>query len=226
MLEIKHIVHQSETTLCIYFGDVIETELALEIAQFTELLRSQMNDLTEVIPSYTSLFIEFHILKTDARLLEKEIRELLSAFQYKHLENNHLELPIYYHPDVAPDLIDLADKNNLTIDQVVQIHSQTTYRVTSLGFAPGFAYLAGLDPRLATPRLQTPKNVAKGSLGIADHQTAIYPNASPGGWSIIGNCPASLYDLKLDPITPFKIGMTVNFKSITKEVFLEKGGII
>jgi len=224
MLEIKHIAYQSETTLCVYFGESIDIDLALEIAQFAEHLRTQVDSLLEVIPSYTSVFLEFHILKTNANLLESQIHKQLTKFEFKNNQVNHLELPIYYHPEVAPDLIDLADKNKLTVNQVVQIHSETTYTVTSLGFAPGFAYLAGLDPRLATPRLSSPKNVAQGSLGIADNQTAIYPKGSPGGWSIIGNCPVSLFDLNSNPITPFTIGMTVSFKPITREDFLEQGG--
>ena len=224
MLEVKHIDYQSETTLCVYFGDRIEIQLALEIAQLAELIRIKIDGLMEVIPSSTSLFIEFHTLQTDTKTITRKLRKTLTMFQFQRDANQHLELPIYYHPEVAPDLINLADKNNLTVDEVIQMHSDGIYTVSSLGFAPGFAYLAGIDPRLATPRLNTPKNVTKGSLGIADYQTAIYPKSSPGGWSIIGNCPVTLFDLKDTPITPFSIGMTVKFKPVTRENFLKQGG--
>ena len=224
MLDIKHIDYQSETTLCLYFSDSINTQSALEIAQFSELIRSKAPHLIEVIPSYASIFIEYNVLYSAPQQLEQHIHDLLSTFQYAPLTSSQLELPVYYHPEVAPDLTLLAEKNNLTVSEVIQIHSQATYTVSSLGFAPGFAYLAGLDPRLATPRLETPKDVAQGSLGIADHQTAIYPNSSPGGWSIIGKCPVKLFDLNNDPITPFQIGMTVKFTPITQQEFIQQGG--
>ena len=224
MLDIKHIDYQSETTLCLYFSDSINTQSALEIAQFSELIRSEVPHLIEIIPSYASIFIEYDVLRSDPQQLERHIHDLLTSFQYTALASSLLELPIYYHPEVAPDLILLAEKNNLAVSEVIQIHSQATYTVSSLGFAPGFAYLAGLDSRLASPRLETPKDVAQGSLGIADHQTAIYPNSSPGGWSIIGNCPVKLFDLNNDPITPFQIGMTVKFTPITQQEFIQQGG--
>ena len=224
MLDIKHIDYQSETTLCIYFSDSIHTQVALEIAQLSDLIRTRVPHLIEIIPSYTSIFIEYDVLRSGPQQLERNIHQLLSDFQYSPLASSQLELPVFYDPQVAPDLTLLAEKNNLTVSEVIQIHSEATYTVSSLGFAPGFAYLAGLDPRLATPRLEAPKDVAQGSLGIADHQTAIYPNSSPGGWSVIGSCPVKLFDLNNDPITPFQIGMKVKFTPITQQEFIQQGG--
>jgi KipI family sensor histidine kinase inhibitor len=222
MLKIKHTEIQSETALSVYFDGG-----ALEIAQLAEYLRERLSGVVEIIPCQASLFIEFHVLKTNSDQLMKAIRQHLLSFEVNEgNESNQetLELPIYYHPDVAPDLIELARQKKLSIEEVIQIHSEAIYTVTSLGFAPGFAYLSGMDSRLAAPRLSSPKTVAKGSLGIADQQTAVYPNQSPGGWVIIGNCPLILFDIDADPITPFKVGTTVRFKPITREEFLAKGG--
>jgi len=222
MLKIKHIETQSETALSIYFD-----EGSLEIAQLSEYLRERLSGVIEIIPCHASLFIEFHILKTNSDELVRALRQHLLSFEVSGDEGASqelLELPIYYHPDVAPDLTELAKQNKLSIDEVIQIHSEASYTVTSLGFAPGFAYLSGMDSRLAAPRLSSPKAVAKGSLGIADQQTAVYPNESPGGWVIIGNCPLTLFDIDADPITPFKVGTTVRFNPITREEFLAKGG--
>jgi len=195
MLRIRHIDQQSETSLVFYFHENTDStagDLSLLIANFADQHRNPLSELgiIELIPCSHSLYVEFQILKAKPQLIE-------------HLQET-LELPIYYHPDVAPDLKVLADKNGLSTEQVISIHSQTSYTVASLGFAPGFAYLSGLDHRLATPRLSSPKPVPKGSLGIADKQTAIYPDDSPGGWSIIGKCPIPLVDLSSSPITPFR----------------------
>jgi KipI family sensor histidine kinase inhibitor len=225
MLKIKHIEKQSETALSIYFheGD----DLSLEIALLSEYLRERLSGVIDIIPCSLSLFIEFHILKTDAEELVKEIRLHISNFdvsESKAVRQEMLELPIYYHPDVAPDLEELARQKNLSIDEVIKIHSEANYTVNSLGFAPGFAYLSGMDDLLASPRHSSPRKVAKGSLGIADLKTAVYPNESPGGWVIIGNCPLTLFDIDADPNTPFQVGMKVRFKPITREEFLAKGG--
>ena len=223
MLKIKHIEIQSETALSIYFDDGV----SLEISLLSEYLRECLSGVIEIIPCSASLFLEFHVLKTNIEELVKEIRKHLLSFEVsggRAVNQELLELPIYYHPDVAPDLVELAKQKNLSIDDVIQIHSEASYIVSSLGFAPGFAYLSGMDPRLAAPRLSSPKTVAKGSLGIADQQTAVYPNQSPGGWVIIGNCPLILFDIDTDPITPFKVGTTVRFQPITREEFLVKGG--
>lgn len=224
MLKISHITPQSETALIFYFEDAADASLAVEIADFAEQLRNSVRGIVESIPSTASLYVEFHILKTDAEQIERELRKRLESHTPILHSNELLELPVYYHPEVGPDLEALALSHQLSISEVIQIHSETVYNVASLGFAPGFAYLAGLDPRIATPRLSKPKIVAKGSLGIADEQTAIYPAASPGGWSIIGNCPQPLFDPSAEQITPFRVGMQVKFTPITRDQFLDLGG--
>ncbi|RLF64854.1 MAG: allophanate hydrolase, partial [Thermoplasmata archaeon] len=110
--------------------------------------------------------------------------------------------------------------NGLTEDDVIEIHSKPTYRVYMLGFTPGFAYMGGLDERIAAPRLETPrKKVPAGSVGIAGKQTGIYPIESPGGWRLIGRTPLKLFDPKKDPPTLLLPGDLVKFVPIDKEEF-------
>jgi KipI family sensor histidine kinase inhibitor len=95
-----------------------------------------------------------------------------------------LELPAIYDGE---DLASVARETGLAVDEVVRAHGAATYVVELMGFAPGFAYLGGLDPRLALPRRATPRpRVAAGTIGIAGAQTAVYPFDSPGGWHLIG----------------------------------------
>jgi inhibitor of KinA len=106
-----------------------------------------------------------------------------------------VEIPVRYHPEVAPDLEDLAREKGLSMGEVIALHAAPIYRCHLLGFRPGFPFLGGLDPRLAMPRLATPRlRVAAGSVGIGGSQTGIYPVASPGGWRIIGRTSARLFD--------------------------------
>ena len=115
------------------------------------------------------------------------------------------------------DLVDIADAAGLTVDEVVSIHSGATYRCDFCGFAPGFAYLSGLDPRLHLPRRATPRTaVPAGSVAIAGPYTAAYPSASPGGWHLIGRTDAALWDLVADPPALITPGTTVRFRPVER----------
>jgi KipI family sensor histidine kinase inhibitor len=134
-------------------------------------------------------------------------------------------LPVYYSTESGADLEHLAEQAELSIADVIALHSGTEYRVYAIGFAPGFAYLGHVDPRIAAPRLPTPRQkVPRGSVAIADRQTAVYPAASPGGWNLIGNCPQRLFDPHAKPVMPVAVGDRVRFEAITRERFLARGG--
>jgi 5-oxoprolinase (ATP-hydrolysing) subunit B len=95
-----------------------------------------------------------------------------------------IEIRVVYD---GPDLDEVAEALQLMPEDVVQLHGAASYTVDTIGFAPGFAYLSGLDVRLQLPRRATPRpRVAAGSLAIADAFTAVYPFDSPGGWHLIG----------------------------------------
>lgn len=220
----------SENTLIVYFGHSIEPQLVEKIALFTQALNAAYKTgIYEVIPSYTSVLIEYHPLKID----ENKLIAWCKSQAVKLLDHpttsiaKLVTLPVYYHPEVAPDLESLAAACQLSVEQVVEIHHQKEYTVCAIGFAPGFAFLGSVDPRIAAPRHSEPRlKVAKGSVGIADAQTAIYPLDTPGGWQVIGNCPVDLFDINNDPMMPFEVGDKVRFQPITREEFLQLGGKI
>ena len=231
MLEIIRRVRHSETTLSFYFIEVVDDEIVLEIADLTKCVRDNVEGCIEVVACGTSMFVEFHVIQTDAEKVTREVIDLLDKFNNsKHeevTEVKKIELPVYYGAEVAVDLAMLAEEKKLTVDEVVKIHSNAVYKVISLGFAPGFAYLSGLDERLVIPRMSTPKTVTKGSLGIADRQTAVYPKTSPGGWVIIGNCPVELFDVRagnVEEISPFEVGAEVRFVPVSRDEFIKLGG--
>jgi KipI family sensor histidine kinase inhibitor len=121
----------------------------------------------------------------------------------------------------------LANNAGLSIEEVVSIHQQSEYRVYAIGFAPGFAYLGELDSRIAAPRLATPRQkVPRGAVAIADRQTAVYPAESPGGWNLIGLCPEPMFDPGVEPSMPVQVGDRVRFKAISRESYLDMGGLL
>lgn len=227
----------SETNVMIYFGDHIDVALTQIISVWVEQLHQLAHPaIVEVIPSYTSILIQYQPRLISFTELARILHDLEASLADLNLPNSHLPksqqsdaktiiLPVYYGEDVGPDLLPLACSKGLTVEQVIALHSQKTYTVSAIGFAPGFAFLASVDEAIAMPRHREPRGlIPAGSVGIADQQTAVYPSASPGGWQIIGNCPSILFSPDKTPMTPFNVGDAVTFSPITRAQFVQQGG--
>jgi inhibitor of KinA len=125
---------------------------------------------------------------------------------------------VCYDEKFGLDLSGIATKNKLGIPKIKSLHSTPVYTIFFIGFLPGFLYLGGLDKKLFFPRKKSPrKEVEKGAVGIAGKQTGIYPQKSPGGWQIIGNCPLDLFDVHENPPSIFKAGDKIKFYPISLE---------
>ena len=120
----------------------------------------------------------------------------------------------------APISNTLPSTTAWTVDEVVAIHSGPQYPVYMLGFSPGFPYLGGMDERIETPRLDTPRTIIPaGSVGIAEKQTGVYPTATPGGWQIIGQTPLHFFEPDADPPSLLEPGDLIRFVPIGQEEF-------
>lgn len=130
------------------------------------------------------------------------------------------EIPVCYGADLGEDLEAVAQAHGLTAGEVIALHSAPWYRVQMLGFAPGFAYLAGLDARISTPRRSTPRtHVPAGSVGIGGELTAVYPLDLPGGWNLIGRSPLRFFDPSAERPSLLTVGDRVRFVPITTQEF-------
>ncbi len=220
----------SETHAMIYLGEEIKLENTGFIAAISEKIRLGFGEeITEVVPSYTSIMIEFNLLKTQYSAIESRLQNLLETMDKESVKHTSalIELPVFYHQEVAPDLATLAQAKQMSVEQVIEIHCQTEYQVCAIGFAPGFAFLGSVDDKIAMPRHTSPRvKIPGGSVGIADKQTAVYPDDSPGGWQIIGNCPVKLFDPECDPMMPLSVGDKVLFKPMSRQAFIKQGGQI
>ncbi|MFI6594813.1 allophanate hydrolase subunit 1 [Nonomuraea sp. NPDC050536] len=120
-------------------------------------------------------------------------------------------VPVVYD---GADLADVAAEAGVPVEEVVARHTGRELVVGWLGFAPGFAYLTGLDPVLHVPRLATPRtSVPAGSVAIAGPYSAVYPSASPGGWRLLGRTSLRVWDVSADPPSRFLPGMRVRFEA-------------
>jgi KipI family sensor histidine kinase inhibitor len=126
-----------------------------------------------------------------------------------------ITVPVFYGGDYGPDLEWVAGHLGISTEEVVRLHTETVYRVYMIGFTPGYPYMGELPAPLVVPRRSTPRTrVPKGSVGMAQRQTGIYPVESPGGWQIIGWTPIELFDPKRQMPSLLEMGDRVKFESV------------
>ncbi|MGB6329874.1 MAG: 5-oxoprolinase subunit PxpB [Halarcobacter sp.] len=219
----------SVDSVIIYFDKTISKNTSLKVKAAYKILKSlEDTALIEIVPSYTSILITYDIFKYDINSIKVFLKELLKDLKIEEEKDlKVINVDVYYGDDVGFDLEKVALNANISIDEVIKIHSSKVYDVYAIGFLPGFAYLAAIDDRIITPRLKTPrKKIPKGSVAIADNQSAIYPQNSPGGWNILGKTTFELFDKNLESLSPITIESRIKFNPITKEEFLKQGGQI
>jgi len=190
-----------DSALLLTFGAVIDPAVNDRVHHMAHCIAmSGLAGILGVVPSYTALGVHFDPRVWDHGSLERALQEL-GAARAGAVPLRTVVIPVCYGGEDGPDLGAVAAHCGLTPAQVIARHSQGVYRVHFLGFAPGFPYLGGLDPALATPRRATPRTqVPRGSVGIAGGQTGIYPLETPGGWQLIGRTPLALFDpLRAEP---------------------------
>ena len=192
-------------------GEIVDEATFNSITAINKAIyKEPFTGFVEAVPAYVSLTVYYDPVKvlSDDNLqgsyaferVTNYLKQLSIAIKSdKEAAVAPVTIPVCYGNEYGPDIEAVAQHNNLSIEQVVQLHTQSIYLVHMLGFMPGFAYMGGMDKALATPRkLQPRKEVPAGSVGIAGEQTGIYPFSSPGGWQIIGRTPLPLFNAYSD----------------------------
>lgn len=218
----------SVDSIIIYFGDEISKDVASKVKTAYSCLQDlNLDGIIEIVPSYSSIFITYDIFKYDYDSIVLKLKESINLEKAIEGEEKIVRIDVYYGTEVGLDLEDMSTKTKLSINEIIEIHSSKLYDVYAIGFLPGFAYMASVDERIAMPRLSSPrKQIPKNSVSIADTQTAIYPQASPGGWNIIGRTALELFDKNLETLSPLSVGNKVKFNPISKEEFIKQGGVL
>jgi KipI family sensor histidine kinase inhibitor len=172
-------------------------------------------------PAYCSLLFKFDAMKLRHEELEEILRGYVERMGRVALPAPRLvEIPVCYGAEFGPDLKDVAELHEMTIERAIELHAAATYLVYFLGFVPGFAYLGEVAEELATPRLATPRrSVPTGSVGIAGRQSGVYPLATPGGWRLLGRTPVKMFRPDRAEMSLLAIGDHVRFVPISREQF-------
>jgi len=172
---------------------------------------------TNIIPAYDSLMVTFNPMEINLAGAKAKVEAALKSSKTSKAskKTKPIDIPIIYGGEDGPDMAKICESAQLTENEVIEKHSQITYRVCMMGFIPGFAFLSKTDKKLHHPRHNTPRaKVAPGSVGIANWQTGIYGVESPGGWQIIGRTPLSLFEAKRENPFLLKAGDRIRFTPI------------
>jgi KipI family sensor histidine kinase inhibitor len=165
----------------------------------------------ELVPAACTLLIRYDPKRTSVTRLTEAVGELQPRVGADHARDE-VRVPIRYE---GPDLAAVAAGSEMSSEEVVRRHKAATYIVAFCGFAPGFAYLTGLDRKLHLPRRTSPRtSVPAGSVALADEYTGIYPRSSPGGWHLIGATKLAVWDLQRKRPSLLTPGTTVRFFEI------------
>lgn len=211
-----------DQSILVQFGKEISDETSKSVRRLAELVESRhINGIEEVILGYTNLLINYNPAKIPYDKLLTTVEGLIDEIDItESKEHNVIEIPVLYGSEWGPDLQEVAKINQMTEEEVIQIHTEPSYTVYFIGFTPGFPFLGGLSEKIATPRLPDPRTrITAGSVGIANNQTGIYPVSSPGGWRLIGHTPVPLYNP--DKEKPFLLspGDMIKFRSVTRNEY-------
>lgn len=205
----------NHSTLLLEWPDNINTATLAQINHIQTVLASQPGIL-ECYPAYRSLAVHF-----DPNLTSQE--EIITGTssntpQVSSMSSKKWSLPVCY--DAGKDLHSFSSSKEMTIEEVIELHTNTTYTVYFYGFLPGFMYLGGLHKRLHHPRKPTPdRRITPGSVAIGGSQTGIYPIASPGGWHVIGRCPIPIFNRHNDPPCFISPGDQITFSPVSTSSF-------
>ena len=209
-----------DRALLVELGDGISPLVNKKVRElFLCLKNNRVEGVVETMPGYRSLLIVYDPLKITLSALKERLNKLHTTIDRSEIPKPRtLEIPVVYGGECGPDLNWVAEYHKLSPEEVVRFHTGTTYQVYMIGFTPGFAYMGQLPEAIATPRRETPRTaVPRGSVGIAQSQTGVYPVESPGGWQIIGRTPLRLFDPEKWPPTPLEMGDLVKFFPIKEE---------
>jgi inhibitor of KinA len=217
-----------EDALLLHFGEHIDAAINARVHAANNRIQHALPQL-ETVPAYASVLLRFdpfawsgHAGQTPHQAVTQAVLQALRQTKTALASPRRIEIPVYYDGE---DLSALARHAQLSVEQAIARHTGSNYQVAMLGFAPGFAYLLGLDPALAMPRRAEPRlRVPAGSVAIGGSQTGIYPKPLPGGWQLIGRTPLRLFDPAAASPSVLRPGDRVNFRAIDAAEFVRLGG--
>jgi antagonist of KipI len=206
------ICEAGDSALLVELDETIGTAVnARAIAIAAALRRDALSGVRDVVSTYRSVAVHFDPLRVDVDTVRVAI-DRAAASAPADVPGRRIEVPVQYGGEAGPDLPEVAAFAGIGVDEAIDLHAATAYRVFMLGFLPGFAYMGVVDARIAMPRRASPRlRVPAGAVAIAGEQTGVYPRESPGGWRLIGRAGVRVFDIARPEACLFAPGDVVRF---------------
>jgi len=208
-----------DSALSVEFGDTIDPDINGKVLALDEILRLRAPaGLLETVPTYRSLLVQFDPTSTDVDALAVFLAAEAQRVAPRAATGRRWRIPVVYGGPFGIDLEEVGARHGLTSRQVVDLHAMALYRVYMIGFLPGFAYLGGLDPTIATPRRESPRlKTPPGTISIGGVQALVASIEAPSGWHLLGRTPMRNYMPRRDPAFLLQPGDGVRFDPIPAE---------
>jgi KipI family sensor histidine kinase inhibitor len=208
-----------ERAVLVEWPNKVDTSILADILDFMDAFKELKLPGWEMSVAYNSVTMvcnDEHLDFEDIKGIIQECHQKQAASKSKRIQ--HLwRIPVCYDAEFGIDIEEVSKTLKLSKDELIKQHTSYQYIVYGIGFLPGFMYLGGVPESLEIPRRAEPRlQVAKGSVGLASKQTGIYPQESPGGWNIIGNCPIPLFNPSLKAPCFVKVGDKIQFQQISR----------
>jgi KipI family sensor histidine kinase inhibitor len=204
-----------DAALSVEFGSEIDPRLNARVLELDARLQGSSDGIVETVPTYRSLLVHYDPTVTDFESLKAAVLEASRDLSDELRQGRLWEVPVVYGGAFGIDLDEVAAVHALTPAQLIEKHAAPVYRVYMLGFVPGFAYLGGLDPTIATPRRETPRSrTPAGTISIGGIQALVASIEAPSGWHLLGRTPVRSFMPRRDPVFLFEAGDRVRFRPI------------
>lgn len=210
------ILPSGDAALVVEFGDRVDEAINGRVLSLDRAMAdAAVPGVTETVPTYRSLLVHYDPLIVSYADLGAQLLAMAQVAKPEVAARRRWRVPVVYGGEFGVDLEAVAARHGVSTDEIIRRHTAGHYYVAMLGFMPGFAYLAGLDPKLATPRRDDPRTMTPaGTISIGGVQAGIQCLAGPSGWHLLGRTPVRTYHPQRDPVFLVGPGDAVTFYAI------------
>lgn len=231
---LPRILPSGDMALAVEFGRSIDPAINRQVLNLDRnVAREAIGGVLETVPTYRSLLVHYDPVRIGYAALSQKLLALAKLPVPAEAVVRRWRVPVVYGGEYGLDLDDVARAHNISTSDVIAKHSGSEYRVAMIGFTPGFAYLGGLDPSIATPRRESPRTeTPPGTISIGGVQACVQCLAAPSGWHLLGRTPVRTFHPHRDPVFLMEPGDAVHFHAIDAKEFdalnraAERGDIV
>jgi KipI family sensor histidine kinase inhibitor len=213
------ILPSGDQALTVEFGETIDPAINARVLEL-DAKAAALDGIVETIPTYRSLLVVYDPAIVGFEALGEALLALAEGLTGEETTGTIWDVPVCYGGEYGIDLEATAKTHDFTPDELVRRHMAPTYRVYMIGFLPGYAYLGGLDPSIATPRRMSPRlKTPPGTIAIGGIQASVASLEGPSGWHLLGRTPLRNFMPTRDPAVLIHPGDGVRFRRIDETEF-------